>query len=91
MDKNTWVGLIASILSTMAAFPQLLKLVKEKKAGSISLIWIAILIAGLSGWIYYGALKKDPIILISNAVGVAINIAIAFFAFKFKKSRGDAV
>ena len=86
MNKNTWVGLIASMLTTLAALPQLVKIVKEKKAENISLLWIVILIAGLSGWVYYGLLIKDSIILISNSVGVAINCAIAFYAVKFKKA-----
>jgi MtN3 and saliva related transmembrane protein len=86
MDKNTWVGLIAGIFTTLAALPQLLKILKDKKAENISLLWVAILIAGLAGWIFYGFLKKDAIILVSNAVAVTINIGIAFFALKFKKS-----
>jgi MtN3 and saliva related transmembrane protein len=89
MDKNTWVGLMASIFTTLAAIPQLIKIVKEKKAENISLLWVGILIAGLAGWIFYGILKKDPIILVSNSVAVAINTGIAFFALKFKKSAGN--
>jgi MtN3 and saliva related transmembrane protein len=87
MDKNTWVGLMASIFTTLAALPQLLKIVKEKKAENISLLWIAILIAGLAAWIFYGFLKKDPIILVSNSVALIINSFIAFFAMRFKKSK----
>ena len=84
MDKNSWVGLIASIVTTLAALPQLIKIVKEKKAENISLMWILILVLGLSGWIFYGFLKKDKILLISNSIGVVINLTIAFFAVKFK-------
>jgi MtN3 and saliva related transmembrane protein len=84
MDKNTWVGLIASTLTTLAALPQLIKIFKDKKAENISLLWIVILILGLSGWIYYGSLKKDGIILIANSLGVLINLAIAIFAIKYK-------
>jgi MtN3 and saliva related transmembrane protein len=88
MDKNTWVGLVASTFTTLAALPQLMKIVKEKKAENISLMWIAILVMGLAGWIYYGFLKKDAIILISNSVALVINSAVAFFTMKFKKSNG---
>ena len=86
MDQTTWVGVTASMFTTLAALPQLVKIIKEKKAKNISLLWIAILIAGLSAWIFYGALKNDPIILVSNSLAVVINLAIAFYAVKFKKN-----
>ena len=86
MDKNTWVGLIASILTTLAALPQLVKIFKDKKAENISLLWIVILILGLSGWIYYGFLRKDIIILISNSIGVLINLILAVYAIRYKRS-----
>ncbi len=90
MDKNTWIGLIASTLTTLAALPQLMKIFKEKKAENISLLWIVILIAGLSGWVVYGILIKDVIVLISNILGVCINTTIAIFTVKFKKQNTPA-
>jgi hypothetical protein len=48
------------------------------------MMWVAILLAGLSGWIVYGILKKDKIIMISNSLAVAINLAIAIYAVKYK-------
>jgi MtN3 and saliva related transmembrane protein len=84
MDKNTWVGLIASTFTTLASLPQLVKIFKDKKSENISLLWILILILGLSGWIYYGSLKKDLIILISNSLAVLINFAIAMFVIRYK-------
>ncbi len=80
------VGLIASSLTTMAALPQLVKIFKEKSAENISLLWIVILVLGLSGWIYYGFLKKDLILLISNSLGVMINLTIAVLAIRYKST-----
>jgi len=85
MDKITWVGMMASIFTTLAALPQLVKIINEKKAENISMMWVIILIAGLCGWVFYGILKKDKIILISNSLAVIINLEIAFHAVKFKK------
>ena len=84
MDKNTSVGLIASILATLASLPQLIKMVKNKKAGDISLLWILILITGLAGWVYYGILKKDLIIIIANSLGIIINVTLSIFAVRYK-------
>jgi MtN3 and saliva related transmembrane protein len=85
MNQPTWIGLIASILTTLAAVPQLVKICKEKKAENISLMWVVILFLGLCGWIYYGILKKDIIIFVSNLIAAIINAGIAVSAIRFKK------
>jgi MtN3 and saliva related transmembrane protein len=58
MGQQTRVGLIAGTLTTLASFPQLIKICKEKKAENISLMWVAILFLGLCGWIYYSSTEK---------------------------------
>ena len=85
MNQPTWIGLIASVLTTLAAVPQLIKICKEKKAENISLLWVLILFLGLCGWIYYGILKKDMIILVSNSVAALINAGIAVSSIWFKQ------
>jgi uncharacterized protein with PQ loop repeat len=64
----------------------LCKIIIEKKAENVSLLWVFILLAGLCGWVYYGVLKQDPIIIISNIVGATLNGLIAVFAIKYKDS-----
>src|SRR5579863_430417 len=87
MNQPTWIGLIASILTTLAAVPQLVKICREKKAENISLMWVVILIVGLCCWIYYGILKKDMIIFISNMLAALINAGIAISAIKYKQNK----
>jgi MtN3 and saliva related transmembrane protein len=87
MNQTTWIGLIASILTTLASVPQLIKICKEKKAENISLLWVFILFLGLCGWIYYGILKKDMIIIVSNTIAALINAGIAVSAIIFKQEK----
>ncbi len=87
MNQTTWIGLIASILTTLASVPQLIKICKEKKAENISLLWVFILFLGLCGWIYYGILKKDMIIFVSNTIAALINAGIAVSAIIFKQEK----
>jgi MtN3 and saliva related transmembrane protein len=87
MNQPTWIGLIASILTTLAAVPQLIKICKEKNAENISLMWVVILFLGLCGWIYYGILKKDIIIFVSNTVAALINVGIAISAIRYKQKK----
>jgi MtN3 and saliva related transmembrane protein len=85
MILETAVGLTASIITTSALVPQLVKIIKEKKAENVSMMWIVILFAGLACWSFYGFLKKDPIIIVSNLVSLVINASIGVFAFRYKK------
>jgi MtN3 and saliva related transmembrane protein len=89
MNQPTLIGLIASILTTLAAVPQLIKICRDKKAENISLMWVVILILGLCGWIYYGLLKKDMIIFISNTIAALINVGIAISAIKYKQKESS--
>ncbi len=87
MNQTTWIGLIASILTTLASVPQLIKICKEKKAENISLLWVFILFLGLCGWIYYGILKKDMIIFVSNTIAALINVGIAVSSIIYKQEK----
>jgi len=81
MNFETWIGLIASSLTTISLLPQLIKIARERKADHISFTWLFILFAGLCFWIYYGFLKKDFIIIISNLVSALINLTIGTLGF----------
>jgi len=81
------VGIGASVLTAVSLMPQLIKLLKEKKAENVSLGMLAILFAGLGLWTGYGFLKNDWIIIVSNTFSFAINLVLAFFALKYKKNK----
>jgi MtN3 and saliva related transmembrane protein len=87
MNQITGIGLIASVLTTLASVPQLVKICREKKAENISLMWVFILFLGLCAWIYYGILKKDMIIFISNSIAALINAGIAVSAILYKQRK----
>jgi len=86
MEFITVVGLIASIATGTSLLPQLFKIVKEKKAEAVSLWMLVVLFAGLAAWVYYGILKSDWIIIISNAFSMVINLLIGILSIKYKKN-----
>ena len=86
MKFDTIVGIIASIATGTSLLPQLFKILKEKKAESISLWMLLILFSGLAAWIYYGVLKNDWIIIISNSFSLIINILIVILSVKYKNN-----
>ncbi len=84
MYIETIIGIAASACTAASLIPQLIKVVKEKKAANISMGMLLILFVGLGLWIYYGILKQDLIIITANAFSFVINLLLAIFALKYK-------
>ncbi len=79
------IGLVAGLFTSFSQLPQLIKTIKEKEAKSLALGMMLSLMAGLGLWIYYGILRKDTPIVITNCFSELINILLLFFSIKYKK------
>jgi MtN3 and saliva related transmembrane protein len=79
------VGLIAGICTAVSLLPQLVKLIKTKKAEDLSLFYLVILLVGLSLWIWYGVLRDDMPIILTNSFSLLLNIVIIIIGIKFKR------
>ena len=88
MDKETVVGISASICTAVSLVPQLVKIIKYKRAEDVSLGMLVTLFAGLSLWVWYGIMKKDMIIMISNIFSMLINVTTVILSMKFKSREG---
>ena len=78
--------MIAGIFTATSLMPQLIKIVKEKKAEDISLGMLFILMTGIGLWIYYGILREDLPILITNSFSLLLNIIVVILSIKYKKT-----
>ena len=81
----TYIGIGAGTLTAISLLPQLIKILREKKADDISYGMLFTLLAGLAGWVVYGILKEDYPIIITNSFSLAVNSLITFFSIKYKK------
>ena len=84
-EISQYVGISAGLLTSFSLVPQLFKIIKEKKAENISYFMLAILLLGLGGWIWYGILKNDFPIIITNCFSFAVNLVIIFFSVRYKE------
>lgn len=84
MNSDMIIGIGASILTGISMLPQLIKLIKERKANDISLIMLITLISGLTMWVWYGIKKEDWIIIISNGFSMLINILVLILSLVYK-------
>ena len=84
MNENI-LGLVAGGITSVAMLPQLIKVLKEKDVQDLSLLMILFLITGLSLWVWYGFIKDELPIILSNAFAVLVNICLLICYFKFWK------
>lgn len=71
---TTVLGFVAGALTAISMLPQLIKTLKLKKAEEVSVLMLVVLITGVSLWLFYGVLKKDWPIVITNATSLLINL-----------------
>ena len=90
MQLITLIGVVASMLTAFSLIPQLIKLLREKKSEDISVTMLLVLLSGLGLWVYYGTLKEDFIIIISNSVAFLINSVTLFFCIRYKKEQNQS-
>lgn len=84
MDENL-LGIIAGILTSIAMLPQLIKVIRQKNADDLSWAMLLVLISGLSLWVWYGFIKNELPIILSNAFAVLVNITLLTFCIIYKK------
>ncbi|WP_336518513.1 SemiSWEET transporter [Pollutibacter soli] len=88
-NYTQYVGIAAGIFTAISMLPQLIKIVRTKKAESVSLFMVIILLLGLSAWVLYGWLKKDWPIIVTNAFSIVVNVLIFIFSVRYKQKNGD--
>lgn len=93
-EKTTMIiGVIAGVCTSLSLLPQLIKIIREKKANDISLFYLGVLFIGLILWIVYGVRRQDLPVIITNGVAIVINFLIIIVGIKYKQqsAQGSAV
>jgi MtN3 and saliva related transmembrane protein len=85
MDHIQVIGIIAGSLTAFSLIPQLVKILKEKKADDVSPMMLIILMAGLGLWTTYGILKEDWPLIITNSFSFLLNAVVLVMRFKYAK------
>jgi MtN3 and saliva related transmembrane protein len=74
--KTEWIGVVAGILTSCSLLPPLIKLIKNKEPDQVPVGMLVVLLGGLSLWIYYGILRTDWPIIVTNSFSVLQNVAM---------------
>lgn len=90
MQTEQIIGISAGVLTGTSMLPQLVKLIKEKKADGISPVMLVILISGLTLWTLYGVMRNDWPIIVTNAFSWLVNVILLVLRQFYKKSGQSA-
>jgi MtN3 and saliva related transmembrane protein len=81
------LGYAAGILTTSAIIPEILKVVKKKKADELAYSWLEIIVLGMLAWTAYGFLIKSwPLTILSAISGVLYFVLIIL---KYEYAQND--
>ena len=78
------IGLCAGILCAISFLPQIIKIVRTKKAEDLSLITFSTLSLGVFLWLIYGILIESLPIIASNTVIFVLSLLIVAMKVKYK-------
>jgi MtN3 and saliva related transmembrane protein len=87
LSNPLYIGTAAGILTSVSMIPQLIKLIRDKNSENISVGTLIILVIGLGCWVWYGILKNDIPLIVTNGFSVLVNGANIFFGILYKRKK----
>jgi MtN3 and saliva related transmembrane protein len=79
------IGIIAGILVLSSFIPQLHKAYKTKRMSDVSIYLMGLIASGMFLWVIYGIIRRDPVIIGTNAAGFVLNIILMILKLKCDK------
>jgi len=79
------IGVTAGILVLSSFIPQLHKAYKTKRMIDVSIYLMALIASGMFLWVIYGIIRRDPVIIGTNAAGFILNIILMTLKIKYDK------
>ena len=90
MNMTQIIGIAAGVLTSIAMLPQLIKIIKEKKAENVSVVMLSVLMAGLALWAIYGFMQNDLPIIVTNCFSFLLNLVVLIFRIKYSGVKENA-
>lgn len=77
------VGYIAGILSSGLFVPQIVKMLRERKAKDFSLVTGIISVVSSALWLWYGVMNEHLSMIITNSFALSATILLVVLKLKF--------
>lgn len=78
------LGYAAGAITSLTFLPQVIKTWKEKSAKDVSLLMFVIAAVNEVMWIIYGALLNNWVIILTNAIVLAMSLAMIYLKLRYK-------
>jgi len=82
----TWIGLVAGLLTSVAAVPQVIKTWRSRHARDLSILQPLLLSAGVALWLYYGILIGDTPLILANITPLICNLLLTAMKIRFSNN-----
>jgi len=76
------IGMAAAFLTTTAFFPQVIKTVRTKSTGDLSLPMYTLMFSGTVCWLIYGIFKHDTPITLANGISSMASFIIFYYKLR---------
>jgi MtN3 and saliva related transmembrane protein len=83
----TIIGALAAILTMFSFVPQIFRSLRTKSVKDVSPVTLFQLSFGVLLWMIYGIARRDPIIIIANAVTLMTLLIIIFLYFQYGRTK----
>ena len=70
------MGYLAGLVTTLSFVPQVVRSWRTRSAGDLSISWLVTFIAGVTLWLTYGLLLREPPIIAANAITLGLSLVL---------------
>ena len=84
MTGTEILGYAAGAITSLTFLPQVIKTWKQKSAKDVSLMMFVIAAINEIMWVVYGALLDNWVIILTNAIVLAMSLTMIYLKLKYK-------
>lgn len=85
MESIEYLGLFAGFCTTVAFFPQVVRLWRRKCSKDLSLPMLCLMNLGIGSWLTYGLITGDLPIIIANTGTGTLSMIVLILAIVYRK------
>ncbi|HEM3724721.1 MULTISPECIES: SemiSWEET transporter [Streptococcus] len=78
------IGMLAACLTTFGFLPQVIKVIKTKDTGAISLGMYSMTVLGIGLWLVHGIMIRDFPLIFANAISLLFSSIILIYKIKYR-------
>ena len=85
MEIKTIIGFTAGVLTAVSSVPQIIKVIRDKKAQAVSPLMFFVLLVGNAMWCWYGMMLGELPIIVTNAFSVVCDLVMIVLNYRYSK------